>query len=410
MGRKGLISLTPVLLGREEELRLTLNTFGNDIRGVRSAGEPRIDFGRSRSTHFARLALLNNYNSKDSQKRLLFATDYNGSLEAHLGEIFALTQRPERIWGCCAGYKGKQSFREFIRQNAIETEAEYVAFGGVNLARIQKSVALRERFQRTLMEGNSKHSFRPLPYIVRLDGAIRTALHFVSTPFRQAFSLLYLALFVPVLMWRQGAREVYQAAMQANASLDRVWWIAILNNLLENRPKAFGQGFSQAQRRVSLNPVQGGVPPENAVLHNQLTLLTEIKPEKLDHLRALMGLISLYAEVSPPHSFLDMSIIHSVRWAIIDEGKRLLMLSNYDGTWENYIDEFVAMISSSLDALWHTSPIYPSAGSNDIEALKQFLRANQIPANVFYSAYPEATVLNLKQDLRFARRYEWSLR
>ena len=34
----------------------------------------------------------------------------------------------------------------------------------------------------------------------------------------------------------------------------------------------------------------------------------------------------------------------------LDGGKRLLLASNYDGTWENYIDEFAEMILSGLDA------------------------------------------------------------
>ena len=43
------------------------------------------------------------------------------------------------------------------------------------------------------------------------------------------------------------------------------------------------------------------------------------------------------------------------------------------------------------------------AGAQDLAALKQFLRVHQAPANVFYSAYPEASVLNLRDDLEFAR-------
>jgi hypothetical protein len=39
-------------------------------------------------------------------------------------------------------------------------------------------------------------------------------------------------------------------------------------------------------------------------------------------------------------------------------------------------------------------------------ALKQFLRRHQAPANVFYSAYPASSVLNLKRGLEFLRRYQ----
>ena len=77
------------------------------------------------------------------------------------------------------------------------------------------------------------------------------------------------------------------------------------------------------------------------------------------------------------------------------------MVSNYDNTWENYIDEFAEMILSGLDALWHSAPDYPEAGAQDVAALKQFLRRHQVPANAFYSAVPETSVLNLQHTLEF---------
>jgi hypothetical protein len=71
------------------------------------------------------------------------------------------------------------------------------------------------------------------------------------------------------------------------------------------------------------------------------------------------------------------------------------MASNYDNTWENYIDEFAEMILSGLDAIWENCFGWPSSGACDVAALKRFLRCHQVPANAFYSACPDATVLNI---------------
>jgi histidinol-phosphate/aromatic aminotransferase/cobyric acid decarboxylase-like protein len=159
------------------------------------------------------------------------------------------------------------------------------------------------------------------------------------------------------------------------------------------------------------NPAPPGGPPEDAILQNQLTLLTDVRPEHLARLRAVLALIDLYGRrLSPPGSLVGISTIHSVRWTLLDEGRRLLMVSNYDGTWENYIDEFAEMILSGLDALWTSAPDNPRAGAQDVAALKQFLRRHQAPANVFYCAYPEASVLNLTDDLAFARWFGWIFR
>ena len=79
-----------------------------------------------------------------------------------------------------------------------------------------------------------------------------------------------------------------------------------------------------------------------------------------------------------------------------------MMLSDYDGSWEGYIDEFAEMILSGLDAIWETSFGYPPDGARDLPAFKQFLRNHQVPSEVFYSAYPDETVLNILDDRAFA--------
>jgi len=60
------------------------------------------------------------------------------------------------------------------------------------------------------------------------------------------------------------------------------------------------------------------------------------------------------------------------------------------------------MILSGLDAIWETSYGYPPDGARDLPALKRFLRSHQVPSEVFYSAYPEETVLNIANDRALA--------
>ena len=103
-----------------------------------------------------------------------------------------------------------------------------------------------------------------------------------------------------------------------------------------------------------------------------------------------------------PGSLIGISTIHFVRWVLIDDGRRLVLLSDYDGSWENYIDEFAEMILSGLDAIWESSFGYPADGASDLPAFKRFLRAHQVPSEVFFSAYPNETVLNIANDRKLA--------
>ena len=94
---------------------------------------------------------------------------------------------------------------------------------------------------------------------------------------------------------------------------------------------------------------------------NQLTLVTVIRPAQAERVRAVMSAIDSYARrLSPPGSLIGISTIHFVRWLVIDDGRRLMMVSDYDGSWENYIDEFAEMIVSGLDAIWETAIGYPA--------------------------------------------------
>jgi hypothetical protein len=77
-----------------------------------------------------------------------------------------------------------------------------------------------------------------------------------------------------------------------------------------------------------------------------------------------------------------------------------MMVSDYDGSWESYIDEFAEMILSGLDAIWQTARAFPPDGARDLPAFKRFLRNHQVPAEVFFSAYPAATTVNVLNDTR----------
>jgi hypothetical protein len=150
--------------------------------------------------------------------------------------------------------------------------------------------------------------------------------------------------------------------------------------------------------------IPSGINPglrEDVVSQNQLTLITVIADGGANRVRAVMSAIDSYAKrLAPRGSLLGISTIHFVRWLVIDNGRRLMMVSDYDGSWESYIDEFAEMILSGLDAIWGTALAFPPDGARDLPAFKRFLRNHQVPAEVFFSAYPAETILNVVNDTR----------
>jgi hypothetical protein len=112
---------------------------------------------------------------------------------------------------------------------------------------------------------------------------------------------------------------------------------------------------------------------------------------------------------------LGLSIIHFARWVIIKrdqwpdlgQGKQklkndyMLFCSNFNGTWDQYIDAFSDGIPSGLDLLWCSSTKYPH--SIPISPFKSYIRANQIDTDYYYNSVPGAAQRDVKSALRVRR-------
>ena len=109
---------------------------------------------------------------------------------------------------------------------------------------------------------------------------------------------------------------------------------------------------------------------------------------------------------------LGLSIIHFARWVIIrrqdwpDLGQPkatltndyMLFITNFNGTWDQYIDAFADGIPSGLDLFWYASSFYPH--SIPISPFKNYIRANQIDSDYYYNATPGAAQRDVKAALR----------
>ncbi len=109
---------------------------------------------------------------------------------------------------------------------------------------------------------------------------------------------------------------------------------------------------------------------------------------------------------------LGLSIIHFARWVIIrrrdwpDLGQPpadlrndyMLFVSNFNGTWDQYIDAFADGIPNGLDLFWYSSIRYPH--SIPITSFKNYIRANQLDTDYYYNATPGAAQRDIKAALR----------
>lgn len=112
---------------------------------------------------------------------------------------------------------------------------------------------------------------------------------------------------------------------------------------------------------------------------------------------------------------LGLRFIHFARWVIIPrkawpslgeeqetlERDSMLFLSNFNGTWDQYIDAFADGIPAGLDLFWYKNARYP--GSIPITPFKDYIRANQIDCDFYYNATPGAAYRDIISALRIRR-------
>jgi hypothetical protein len=100
-----------------------------------------------------------------------------------------------------------------------------------------------------------------------------------------------------------------------------------------------------------------------------------------------------------------LSFIHYARWTLIkrfpdasESGQRLghtylFFESNFNGTWDQYIDAFSEIVALRMKAIWGTSIGFP--GPLPVEPFKQYIRRNEYVANHYWSAYPGHTTTEI---------------
>lgn len=156
------------------------------------------------------------------------------------------------------------------------------------------------------------------------------------------------------------------------------------------------------QDRVSLTlaQVRALTVREDLNVQNHLASLTTIKPGlfRILTLRAVLWAANLAARTSIHGTLSGIPSIHFAHWSIVNHGRHLLFLSNYDGSWESYLDDFIDQASVGLTGIWTNTVGFPRTlflvleGARDGVAFKTFARSHQTPTAVWYSAYPSLTV------------------
>jgi len=101
-------------------------------------------------------------------------------------------------------------------------------------------------------------------------------------------------------------------------------------------------------------------------------------------------------------------------WALIDNGRRLLFMTNYSGAWDSYLNEFSELASViGVNLIWTNTYIAPKRpehkagiyfpetalftgkGARATLPFKAYVRQSQLETLVWYGAYRDLSVVNV---------------
>lgn len=402
--------------GRETEIRGLLKSMNFDAGRV-DPDNSLIPFTKFDRLHFARVLLLDDKTTGDVTAHglpvsiqplyLALLGDVDGDPDEFLDELAdGATHGLRRLFDCCRGFTHDRPLAEWMRLHRSPPVANYINCRGRTVRQIREEAALKQ----LLLEHISSHGgefigLSPREIHARLgrffdteSSAGRITLSpDAPTPFGwRARNLLHLLawplmilLLSPLLLL---ATPFYLIALRHREKID---------------PELCDTVDQTHTDELSLG--------EDHDVTNPFSAMGTLKPG-LMRLLTVIGVLSTvdYAarHIVRPGRLGRIRTIHFARWVFLDDRRRMVFFSNYDGSVESYMDDFINKTGFGLNASFSNGIGYPRTnwlvldGCNDERKYKEFLRRHTVPTQVWYKAYPGLTAVDLERNSRIRRGLE----
>ena len=401
--------------GREQNLLDLLKTM-NSKPGMADPMNGIVPFGQFEQLHFARLVVLNDPTLGDIEAHgvprptLPLYLAFIGSCDGSAGECLAdLARRAEtglrRIFGHCAGFNEDGDLLAWMHMHHRPLAANYINWVGRTVRQIREESAL----QRALA---TRVPREPLASGVQAQQLRRELIDFVDTE----VSAGRLGLTPPnptPLRWKI-AKLLHLVAIPL-AGLLLLPLLIVLSPLViiilrtnENRDPE----ICPPPDRTALLELQ---EIEDYDVTNQYTAFGSVKPGHFRRwlLTALLMLINYTCRHVFMRGFLArVQTIHFAFWAFVDDKRRLVFTSNYDGGHEAYMDDFINKVAWGLNLVFSHGVGWPrtrwlvARGARIENKFKHYQRRHQLLTQVWYQAYPGLALGDLKRNQRIREGLE----
>jgi hypothetical protein len=400
--------MAPVTDGQSAALRALLASM-TSAPGLADPDNALVTFGRFERLHVARLFVVEVDTWRDIEAygvparpfppQLVFLGDIDGDRASFLAE---LAERAgdglRRIFTHCKGFAPEGDLLAWMRARNVEEAANYVNTRGRTVRRVHEEAALARALRARL------------PALVAAMGtadasALHTALRAhigeerragrltltpeAPTPFGLRTRDLVEMLGVPLAL-------LLAAPLALLAAPVLIIW---LRRLETTDPEVLPRPDDARVAQLS--------SLEDNDVTNAFSAVGDLKPGAFRRSAAMLLLYLLdYAarHVYGRGYLTRVQSIHFARWVFLDDRRRILFCSNYDGSLESYMDDFINKVAWGLNLVFSNGVGYPSTsflikgGAEQEAKFKRYLRNRQQPTDVWYKAYPGRTAFDLAQN------------
>lgn len=383
---------------REAELRSLLASM-NYKPGVFNPMNAVVPFGQFDRLHFARIVILDDRTLDDitvyGLPRVDYPTylailgDFDGPIEEQLEEMVERAgDGLRRIFMHCDEYTHGVDLLAWMKAHSVTPAANYVNWVGRTVQQVGEEEALRQALEKFLqVNSDSLRAMQPwqvrdmLKAFVateRLAGRVtltppqptpwgwrfRDLVHLVGIPIR-------LLLFSPLLL------------------LTFPFFLIQLRRYERSDPEVAPRvDTAHANLLSSL---------EDHDVTNQFSAMGSLKPGLFRRLTIIFVLGAI--DYTARHVFnrgrlARVTTIQFARWVMLDGKRRVIFASNYDGSLESYMDDFINKVGFGLNIVFSNGLGYPRTnwlvldGAKEEQTFKEYLRRHQMPTQVWYNAYP----------------------
>ena len=396
MNQSALTLVAPVSNGKLERLKEVLLRSSDAVKtALKSLG----------NVHYARFVIIDEatVNGKDFPAQLAFSSNFDGDVENHLVDLsvkLSVNNLLDDIYNNCEGYTAQDRvgyFKKFRHKEA----AFYVGAPGRSLQTIKQEKKLRNYILTELEKGNWKGKsaqaiHQHLQKNVFSNPDFAWAKEEIKTPSIRWVGLILFGLVLLVLL------PVI------------ILWAFYIQVFYERKDKPLGYSPNQVSDE-QLNKMQ---LDEDFFFQNQFSQIIDMKPGKA-RLITVNGLY-LFARLLIKLAFIKGKLmgiptIHFARWVMVNDNKRMLFFSNFDGSWTQYLGDFIDKSGWGLTGIFSNTVNFPKAfmlvfkGAYDEQKFLAWARYTQIQTQIWYADDTSQSIKNVNNNTKIRNELSQSL-